>query len=116
MNYFQFGLLSLVSGAANKIHTCCSAHSNASTFHTTARRFPGVVNQASSRERKGERGKRKKEELPSTPDLPPPALLLLAVIKENPSVISPPSHRSKPHDGRAAIMFKCPPSVRFVKQ
>ena len=34
---------------------------------------------------------------------PPPALL--ALIKENPSVISPPSRRSKPH-GRA-IMFKC---------
>ena len=67
MNYFQFGLLSLVSGAANKIHTCCSAHSNGSTFHTTARRFPGLVNEASSRER----GKREEKE-GGTPRPPSP--------------------------------------------
>ena len=100
---FQFGLLSPVSAAANKIHILLlqrqSAHSNFSYLLPRCRE-PG-------RQGKGGKGRpekgRKRRNSPRRPTLPP--ALLLVLIKENPSVISPPSRRSKPH-GRA-IMFKC---------
>ena len=90
----QFGFaVSLVSAAAaNKIHIGAAAPILMALFITT--RVPSVVNQA-GRE-KGEGGTQKRETIPSSP--PPRAGF---VIKENPSVISPPSQcRSKPH-GRA---------------
>ena len=98
---FQFGLLSPVSAAANKIHILLlqrqSAHSNFSYLLPRCRE--------SGRQWKGGKDQKKgeKEGTPPGARLSPPALLVL--IKENPSVISPPSRRSKPH-GRA-IMFKC---------
>ena len=90
----QFGFaVSLVSAAAaNKIHIGAAAPILMALFITT--RVPSVVNQA-GRE-KGKEEPKKRETIPSSP--PPCAGF---VIKENPSVISPPSQcRSKPH-GRA---------------